>query len=197
MLGCGKNFKFFSTSCPTVILYTTLVWRVLRGPREVDHDQSYRDNLAGEVTAQLADRLKWDSAVMDWFAFASNITDSNTNSNNIEINVMLGDKIALQLTNQQTSNKMPQYSLENVVRDFSNALKDGLLYDLDVEGGKASVSTLDACRDMQCRETFIETKAGPRPTPPRGSAVSINTKTIFVWTCSMICVFLGIFRSQI
>ena len=125
-------------------LTSCIVYAHLRGRRSIG-DLNSQDHFAGEVIQQLARKLRWDSAVMDWYAYAPNRTIMGYvgNSGTIEINVLLGDKIALHLTDQQTSNVMPQLSLENVIRDFGDTLEDRL-YDLKVEFCYMIVCTLNS-----------------------------------------------------
>ena len=158
MLGCGTNFLLMGASCPTVILKLGVVSSHLRRKRREVDGQGTTDQLAGDVTKEIAKRLNWDRNVMDWFAYAS---DDQSDGMAVKINVLLGDKTALGLT--PTSNASPKFSLETVTREFGEALESSQLYDLPVGGGTASVSTLEGCEDIKCNGNFIEAKAGPPP----------------------------------
>ncbi len=190
MLGCGKKFSLMGSGCPTVIVKLVLVRRFIRLGKRSTENGLVLDNLAGYVADELATRLKWDNDVMDWFAYASNNTNNNIESDTVQIDVLLGDKIALELMDNEISNVKANFSLENTTKDFADAVEKGLLHDMVIGNDKVWVTGLSACQDMQCEESFLNVTSIP---PPHSLATCFygNIYTIvipmatFLWTMAV------------
>ncbi len=177
MLGCGKKFTLLGNGCPTVIVRLVLIRKLIRlGKRSIDQGLVL-NNLAGSVADELATKLKWDKRVMDWYAYAPNNTNNrDIESDKVEVEVLFGDKMALDLSDKEASNVQPDFDLENTVKNFADAVEKGLLHDMVIGNEKVSVKSLTACQDMHCEETFLDVTASP----PRHNLSNCNYGSILM-----------------
>ena len=165
-VGCGKKFTLLDVlddSCPSVMVRLTLTvaLRTLIGKRSTDQELVL-NNLAGSVADELAMKLKWDKRVMDWYAYAPNNTNNrDVESDKVEVEVLFGDKSALDLTDEKISNAQPDFSLKNTVQNLATAVEKGVLHNMVIDNMKVSVTSMTACQDVECEESFIAVTAGP------------------------------------
>ncbi len=72
---------------------------------------------------------------------------------------MLGDKIALNLTNEEPTNMtnvQADFSLNNTVKNLMDAVENGTLNDIVINNEKVTIRNVTACRDLQCQETVLD-----------------------------------------
>ena len=120
-----------------------------RGKRSFDStpDETARRKFVDRVASAIASRLKWDTVVMDWFAYPSNVKTASDPSS-LEMVMVLADKKALGI---DTSFR-PSFNFNQSLQKFSSAIEEGTLL-LQVDGYNVWVKSLVSCSDKSCNDT--------------------------------------------
>ncbi|XP_078357839.1 uncharacterized protein LOC144642686 [Oculina patagonica] len=107
---------------------------------EADVQSRFADGVGSEI----ASALKWNTDVMDWFAYPERLDGIEY----LDIVLVLADKKALGINTTST----PSVNLNRTIQDFASAVEKGTLY-LQVDGYNVWIKSLASCTDKFCDST--------------------------------------------
>ncbi len=159
---CNKSFTLMTAECPTTTIRLNLDRKHFGIEKRSTNQGLVLNNLAGSVADQLATKLKWSKVSRGWYAYAPNSTTNREKDSDItEVEMLLGDKVALGLT---YAGARYASRLEIRIKELSDAVEGGAFHDMVIGNEKVTVRSMVACQDMKCEETFLNVTAGP-PNP--------------------------------
>lgn len=151
---CGSNSSrnCFEEGDQRLIKITKISFKKFnpRVKRSLDpiSDETARRRFADRVASAIARGLKWDTMVMDWFAFPSNATNAS-DPTSLEMVMVLADKKALGIT----TTFRPSFNFNQSLQQLSSAIKESTL-PLQVDGYNVWVKSLSSCTDKTCNVTL-------------------------------------------
>ena len=117
-----------------------------RGKRSFDSTPD-ETKFADEVASAIARGLKWDTVVMDWFAYPSNVINENDPSS-FEMVMVLADKKALGIVTSFS----PSFNFSQSLQQLSTAI-EGATLPLQVDGYNMWIKSMALCTDKSCNDT--------------------------------------------
>ncbi|XP_078357848.1 uncharacterized protein LOC144642693 isoform X1 [Oculina patagonica] len=94
-----------------------------------------QSRFADRVGSALASAMKWNTDVMDWFAY----------NDNLDIVIVLADIKALGVVNTS----IPSVNFNQTIQEFASAVEKGSL-PVQVDGNKVWITSLALCSDKSC-----------------------------------------------
>ena len=128
---------------------------------EADVQSRFTDS----VGSAIASALKWNTDVMDWFAYPGHLEDIDY----LDIFMVLADKEALGIV----TTSVPSVNLNQNIQELASAVEDGTL-PLQVDGYNVWVKSLASCSDKSCDNTQTLAVSEKPPNWPRGDAARIS-----------------------
>ncbi len=140
-VGCGLVWPLFELPFPLGLAKIVVQFiKDSRSIRAAETTTIQDDVMALNVTAEIAAQLKWDKETTDWFSYAAHAEDDR-----LTIDVLLGDKVALNLTTATEGE-----GVGGMARSLVKAVESGLLNGLRVDGKGVDVQRVDVCCDPKC-----------------------------------------------
>ena len=158
---CGSNSSRNCSDGQALMKITKITFEKFnrRGERSFDSppDETARRKFADGVASAIARGLKWDTVVMDWFAYPSDAKNAS-DPTSLEMVMVLADKKALGIVTSFS----PSFNLSQSLQQLSSAI-EGATLPLQVDGYNVWVKSLTSCTDKSCNDT--QTLASSDKTP--------------------------------
>ena len=111
-------------------------------------DETARRKFADGVASAITRGLKWDTVVMDWFAYPTDAKNAASDPTSLEMVMVLADKKALGIVTSFS----PSFNLSQSLQQLSSAI-EGATLPLQVDGYNVWVKSLTSCTDKSCNDT--------------------------------------------
>ena len=160
---CGSNSSYncFEEGGQGLINITKVTFQKFnrRGKRSFDstHDET---KFADGVASAIARGLKWDTVVMDWFAYPNDVKNANDPSS-LEMVMVLADKKALGIV----TSFRPSFNFRQSLQQLSSAI-EGATFPLQVDGYNVWVKSLASSTDKSCNDTQTLANSDKAPVWP-------------------------------
>ena len=116
-----------------------------RGKRSFDSTPDEM-KFADGVASAIARRLKWDTVVMDWFAYPTDVKIAS-DATSFEMVMVLADKKALGIV----TSFRPSFNFSQSLQQLSSAI-EGATLPLQVDGYNVWIKSLALCTDKSCND---------------------------------------------
>ena len=150
---CGSNSSrnCFQEGGQGLIKITKLTYQKFNGrsERSIDStpDETARLKFTNGVASAIGRRLKWDTVVVDWFAFPNDVKNAS-DPTSLEMVIVLADKKALGIVTSFS----PSFDFSQSLQQLSSAI-EGSTLPLQVDGYNVWVKSLASCTDKSCNDT--------------------------------------------
>ena len=151
---CGSNSSrnCFQEGGPQgLIKITKLTYQKFtgRGKRSIDStpDETARLKFANEVASAIAKGLKWNTVVIDWFAYPNDVKNAS-DPTSLEMVMVLADKKALGIVTSIS----PSFNFSQSFQQLSSTI-EAVTLPLQVDGYNVWLKSLASCTDKSCNET--------------------------------------------
>ena len=139
-----------------------------------------RLTVAVKVVSSIAETLNWESNGFRWFTFPADDTDEDSDSlerrkreisqNVLQINVLLVDTKALNITNGTRVPTEGKQNLDQALDNFANVVRSGSLSEIPLVLNSSqvvlNVQSVGQCDDILCNSTNV-TELAVAPDPPK------------------------------
>lgn len=147
---CGSR-NCFQEGGQGLIKITRLTFQKFngRGKRSLDStpDENARLKFADGIASAIARGLRWDTVVLDWFAYLNDVKNAS-DPTNLEMMMVLADKNALGIVTSFS----PSFNFSQSLQQLSSAIK-GATLPLQVDGYNVWIKSLASCTDKSCNDT--------------------------------------------
>ena len=137
---------------------------------------------ADGVAAAIARGLKWDTVVMDWFAYPNGVKNASDPSS-LEMVMVLADKKALGIV----TSFRPSFNFSQSLQQLSSAIEGATLL-LQVDGYNVWVKSLASCTDKSCYDTQTLANSDKPPVWPapiksakRNGGMSVSARNVAMY----------------
>ena len=160
---CGSNSygNCFEEGGQRLIKITKVAFQKFnrRGKRSFDSTPDEM-KFADGVASAIARGLKWDTVVMDWFAYPNDVKDAS-DATSLEMVMVLADKKALGIV----TSFRPSFNFNQSLQQLSSAI-EGATLPLQVDGYNVWVKSLALCTDKSCNDTQMLANSDKPPVWP-------------------------------